>query len=210
MLEKEAIAKAVEEALKGKGARKFRQSIDIAVNFKDVDFNKPEERINADVPLVHPFKEIKVAVFADGQMALDAGKVADLVIASAQIQSYVDDKKKQKELLNYSLLAVPQLMAVIGKSLGQVLGTKGKLPKPVLPNANLKQLVDSTKRTVNLKSKGKYLPSLHCVIGNEDMPKEQVVDNIQAVIEALLKKVSENQIASVYVKLTMGKPVKVG
>lgn len=207
-LDRKRIQQAVEAALAQKGERKFKQSVDIAVNFKDIDFKKPENRVNTDVLLPHPPKPVKIAVFADGQLAVDAKKVADLVIGSAEIASYAADKTKQKELLNYSLLAATPLMAAVAKSLGQFLGTKGKLPKPIMPNVNLAELVQKTRASVSLKSKGKFLPCVHCIIGREDMPLEQIVDNAVAVFDALLHKVTDQQIASMYFKTTMGKAIK--
>lgn len=201
--------KAVEAALAQKGERKFKQSIDLAVNFRDIDFKKPENRINLDVVLPHPPKDIKVAVIADGQLASDAKKIADLVITGAEIPGYATDKAKQKELLTYSLLASTQLMPVVAKNLGQTLGTKGRLPKPIMPNMNLAELVKKTKSSVTVKSKGKFLPCVHCIVGREDMSKDQLTDNAYAVVEAIVHKIPESQVASIYIKSTMGKPAKV-
>ncbi len=204
----QAVAKALQES---KGKRKFSQSVDIAVNFIDVDFKKPENRVNADVDLPYSPKPGKVAIFADGQLAVDAKKITaiDMVITPDQIAGYASDKKKQEELLQYTLLAAPSLMAVVGKQLGQVLGSRGKLPKPVMPNANLAELATKSKSLINVKSKGKYLPCVHCIVGKESMPEEQIVENVLAVIDALKRKISEPQIKSIFVKTTMGKPVKI-
>jgi len=209
VLDKKSVDKAVEQALANKTQRKFTQSVDLAINFRDLDFKKPENRVNLDVVLPHPPRQVKVAVFAEGQLALDAKKVADAVFNSSDITVFASDKKRQADLLDYSLLAAPQLMALIGKQLGQLLGTKGKLPKPILPGTNLGDLVAKTRATITLKVKGKMLPCLHCIVGKENMAREQVVENVMAVLEALSKKVPESNIASVYVKTTMGKPVKV-
>ncbi len=208
-MDKQEILKAVEEALQAKGSRKFTQSVDLAINFKDVDFKKPENRINADVVLPFKANELKVGVFADGQVAQDAKKVADLVITSAELPEYAGDKKKQKELLNYTYLAQPQLMAQVGKTLGQVLGAKGKLPKPLLPNQNLKDAVEAARRRISLRTKGKYLPTVHCIVGKETLTPEQIAENILAVLEAVKRSVSETQIKNICIKLTMGKPVTV-
>ncbi|HII38765.1 TPA: 50S ribosomal protein L1 [Candidatus Micrarchaeota archaeon] len=207
--DKKSVEKAVEQALAQKSERKFTQSVDLAINFKELDFKKPENRVNTDIALPNAARQVKVAVFADGQLALDAKNVADAVFGAADITAFASDKKKQAELLKYSLLAAPQFMAVIGKQLGQVLGTKGKLPTPILPGINLAELVKKTRASITLKVKGKMLPCLHCIVGRENMPKEQIVENVMAVLEVVIKKVSEPRVASAYVKTTMGKPVKV-
>ena len=119
-MERSQLLKAIEEILKEKGKRKFAQSIDLAINLRDVDFKKPENRVNVDVVLPNAPRESKVAVFADGQMAVDAKKVVALVIGSEEINSYATDKRKQKELMDYTLLSQAQLMTTVGKVLGQL------------------------------------------------------------------------------------------
>jgi large subunit ribosomal protein L1 len=208
-MEKAQLTKAIEAILLEKGKRKFAQSVDLALNLRDVDFKKPENRVNVDVVLPYAPREARVAVFADGQLAVDAKKVVDLVIGGDEINIYATDRKKQKELVKYTLLATPQLMTTIGKVLGQLLGAKGKLPKPIPPNANLKELALRTSRTINVKTKGKYLPVLHCIVGKETMAPLEIAENIYAVLEALKKKLSDTQIDALYIKLTMGKPVRI-
>ena len=210
LLDKKKIGAAVKAALDAsKGKRKFTQSVDLAINFQDVDFKSPEARISVDVVLPHQAREVKVAVFADGQAGLEAKKVADMVYSTEDITNFAADKKKQKELMNYSFLATPQLMAVVGKNLGQFLGARGRLPKPLPPNANAANMVEQIRRQITLKSKGKYLPVLHAPVGRENMKEEDIAENVVAVLEAILKKTTESNIASVYVKTTMGAPVKI-
>ncbi len=204
----EKIEQAIEQALAFKGKRKFQQKVDLAVNFERVDFKKPENRPLIEITLPHAPSDFKIAVFADGSPAVEAKKYADLVISGAEIQNYVTDKKKQKELLKYQLLSTPQLMTIVGKQLGQVLGSKGKLPKPIPPTADLKSFIEKSRKTIFLRSKGKYLPVLHCIIGNENMNKEEITENASAVLDVLRKKYGETTITSVYVKLTMGKAFK--
>lgn len=208
-LTRETVHSAVEEALEDKGKRKFAQSVDLAVNLQDVDFKKPENRVNIEVVLPHAANQLKVVVFADGQLAVEAKKVADLVITSSEMQAYAQDNKKMDTLAGCAVLASPQLMAQVGKAFGQFLSAKARLPKPILPNANLQALVESTRKSVVIKSKGKMLPTLHCIVGKESMAAEEITENILAVLDALKKKVAEHQIRDVCIKLTMGKSIRV-
>ncbi|MFH1107038.1 MAG: 50S ribosomal protein L1 [Candidatus Micrarchaeota archaeon] len=206
---KETINAGVAQALEDKGKRKFQQSVDLAVNLQDADFKKPENRINLEIILPHPANQLKVAVFADGQLAVEAKKYADLVITSGELNAYAQDKKKQEQLAGLAVLAMPQLMAQVGKIFGQFLAARGRLPKPILPNANLKDLVENTRRSVVLKSKGKMLPTLHCIVGKEALPTDDITENIITVLDALKKKISEHQISSICIKLTMGRSIRV-
>ncbi len=209
MVDRKKVEAAVRACLEDKGKKKFTQSVDLAINFSGVDFKKPENRLSIDVVLPFAGKKNKVAVFADGELGAEARKYADLVISGSEISEYAADKRKQSSLLEYSLLASPQLMPVVGKQLGQMLASRGRLPKPIMPGMSLAGLVDSAQRTTSLRSRGKYLPSVHCAVGREDMNAEELVANISTVLEAVGKKIPEHNIASVYVKTTMGRPVRV-
>jgi large subunit ribosomal protein L1 len=209
-MDREKILKAVNGALEDKGKRKFTQSVELAINFRDIDFNKQENRFNLEIALPRgKGREQKVAVFADGQLALDAKKLEIPVITSEELPKLAADNVKLKSMLDYEFLAQPNLMAVVAKHLGQVLGTRGKLPKPLI-GIKLEEAVERAKRLVRIKSKGKYLPVAHCLVGTENMSAEELADNIDAVLEAVKAKTGEQRIKSVHVKLTMGKPHKIG
>ena len=47
---------AVQKMRSGTEKRKFRQAVDLAINFKDMDFSKPDNRIELSVKLPHAYK----------------------------------------------------------------------------------------------------------------------------------------------------------
>lgn len=210
MVEKKVIESAVLQVLAdGKGKRKFKQSIDIALNFnKDVDFKKAENRLNVDVLLPNSPKEQKVAVFADGQLALDAKNAgADIIVGGADIPKLAGDKAQVNKLLECAILSAPVLIAQVGKAFGQSLAGKGKSPKPIVPNSDMKDNIRRARSTISIRSRGKYLPTVHCIVGREDMAPSAVADNVIAVLESIEKKIPEQKMSSLFVKTTMGKPV---
>ncbi len=211
MINNKSLKAALDEVLAHKGSRKFTQTIDLSINFKGIDFNKPENRLNLEVPLPKGRgRAVKVAVFAEGQLASDAKKAgADVVFGGDGIERFAKDKVEFKKYLkDYMFLAEPKLMVSIGKSLGQVLGARGKMPKP-FAGKDLADLVGRIRRTVVIRSKGRYMPVAHIPIGSEDMPPEDILENINTVLDAVKAKVGESSIKNVYVKLTMGTPKKV-
>lgn len=209
-MDRQKILDALKKALEDKGKKKFTQSVELALNFRDIDFNKQENRLNLEVALPKgKGREQKVAVFADGQMALDAKKLGVEVIGSDELPKFAADKAKLKRMLSYEFLAQPNLMAVVAKNLGQLLGTKGKLPRPLM-GVRLEEAVERAKKVVRIKSKGKYLPVAHCLVGTENMTPEDLADNIEAVLDAVKAKTTEQKIKSVFVKLTMGKSQRIG
>ncbi|MBU0532894.1 50S ribosomal protein L1 [Candidatus Micrarchaeota archaeon] len=210
-MDKKKLEEAVNKALEDKGKRKFSQSVEIVINMRSIDFSKSENRLNLDIllPKGKGGKELKSAVFAEGSMADEAKKAsADLVIGPNEITAYADKTKAVDLAENYFLLADPKMMGVVAKSLGQFLGKRGKLPKPI--TGNIKELIDRSKKTVRIVSKGKYLPTAQTIIGTETMSLDDLIENAEAVYDAVKNKVKEGNIKSVYVKLTMGKPAKVG
>lgn len=200
----EAVTKCLEE---GKGKRKFQQSVDLAIGFKDVDFKKNENKLNLTIILPYAPKKVPVLVYADGAASTEAKKHAELVLSAAEVAEYAKDAKKAKSLLKYNSLAIPQLMATVGKDLGKYL--RGKLPTVMPPNINVADAIERSRRTLVIKTKGKALPAVHCGVGNEAMSADEIAENAKTVIDALLAKFNEHQFRTVFVKTTMGKPVRV-
>ncbi|MCC7552796.1 50S ribosomal protein L1 [Candidatus Micrarchaeota archaeon] len=207
-MDKKQIKEALETCLQDKGKKKFKQTVELIINYRGIDFKKPENRLNLDIILPKGRgKEPKIIVFADGQPALEAKQAGAEVIAGDQIPELAKNKNKVKTMANHSeFLAEPKLMAVVGKHLGQVLGTRKKLPTPLV--GNVKSAIDQAKRRTRVTTKGRYLPVTQCPVGSEDMEINDLVDNIETVHDKLKGKISDHNIKSVYVKLTMGKAIK--
>ena len=203
----EQLTNTMTKCLEEKGTRKFAQTVELIINFKDIDFSKPENKLALDIVLPKGRgKNVSVVVFADGDLALDAEKAgADVVIASTEIPTY--DKGKIKQLSkNGEFFAQPQLMMAVGKNFGQLLGARGRLPKPIV--GNVTAIIKSARNTVHIRTRGKNLPTVHCAVGTEAMPMEDIVANAMAVLSAIKSKVGDHTFASGYVKLSMGKPCK--
>ncbi len=208
-MNKNQLKTALDKCLEDKGKRKFKQTVEFIVNYRGIDFKKPENRLNLDIILPKGRgKETQVIVFADGQIALDAKNAGAQVITGDKIPELAKNKNKLKTLADHSeFLAEPKLMAVVGKNLGQVLGTRKKLPKPLI--GNVKIAIEQAKKRTRISTKGKYLPVTQCPVGSEDMTVEDLIENIETIHDQIKNKVTEQNIKSVYVKLTMGKAIKV-
>ena len=204
------IIKKIKQAKEGSKPRKFRQSWDLTINVKGLDLKKPENRFKFDFMLPEGRgKELKICVIADG-LAAEARKHADLVISREEIPGLAKDKKRLKNLANeYDwFFGEAPLMAEIGKSLGVVLGTRGKMPKPVPPKVSIVPFIGRARKSAMVALK--ETPVIHIPIGSDDMEPEMIATNAQAVFKAVTEKLpkGKNSIKSMYLKLTMGKPVK--
>lgn len=210
---KDAIAKAIAD-MKGKSEkRKFNQAVELAVKLRDLDLKRPEARISESIELPTPAsKDVKVAVIAGGDLAVRARSAgADIIIGKDDLDKMGREKKQARKLAqNYDFfVAEAPLMPQVGKSLGQMLGPRGKMPTPIPPTAPIDDVVKRQRRNVRLKMKDQ--PVIQVKVGTEDMPDDVLVQNIQTIIarlEAKLEKGSKN-ISGVSVKTTMGPLVKV-
>ncbi len=208
-MEKEMFDKLDKLLQEGKGKRKFVQSVELAINFKGIDFSKQENRLNTEVILPNgKGSESRIIVFADDSAL--KGKVSGLggrVIGSAEIPSISNDKATLREMLQSELLAQASLMPVIAKNLGQFLGPRNKMPKPIV-GGDAEKVIKNAIGSIYLRSKGKYLPTVHCIVGKETMEPQKLAENIDAVMNALARKPGKQYVRSIYAKLTMSEPVR--
>ncbi|MCL5680398.1 MAG: hypothetical protein M1465_03615 [Candidatus Marsarchaeota archaeon] len=208
-MEQEQLEKLRSLIEENKGKRKFKQSVELIVNFKGVDFSKQENRLNLQVLLPNgKGKQSEVLVFADdSNIASKAKELGARVVSGNEIQGVASDKVGLNSMLKYEMIAQPSLMTSVAKSMGSFLGPKNKMPKPLI-GTDVASMINSVSKSVYLRSKGKYLPTVHCMVGKEDMPTDKLSANIDEVLNALAKKLGKQNIKSAYAKLTMSKPVK--
>ena len=187
--------------------RKLKQNIDLVINLKNIDLNIPKNRIDEEIILPNGRgKKAKVALFASGELALKSKKYVDLLIQPEEIEELSSNKKEFKKIAddhNFFIAEAP-LMPTIGKTLGTVLGPRGKMPKPVPPNADISGLVTNLHKTIKLRSKSNK--TFHTIAGNDEMSTEQIAANVDTIIkrlEGLLERGRLN-IGSIYMKTTMG------
>ena len=201
----EAVKKILEESKKQK--RKFKQNVDVVINLKNVDLGEAKNRIEEEVLLPHGRgSEAKIAIFASGQLAMNAKKHVDLLIKPEEIEDLSSDKKKFKKITDEHdfFIAEAPLMPTIGKTLGVILGPRGKMPKPVPPTIDLTGIVKNLRNTVKVRSKSNK--TFHTVAGKEDMSAEHIANNIDTILKRVESKLERGRmnIGSVYVKTTMG------
>jgi len=209
----DSIAKALAEARSKTEKRKFNQSIELAVKLREIDFKKPESRINESLELPTPAdKEVKVAVIAGGDLATRArAGGADIVIGREDLDKLGREKKEARKLAQkYDFfIAEAPLMPQVGKTLGQMLGPRGKMPTPVPPTAQIDEVIKRHRRNIRLRMKDQQV--IQCKVGTEDMADDALIQNIQTVLSRLETKLEKGpkNISSIAIKATMGPLVKI-
>lgn len=213
-LDQRTILNAVKEVKEKSKERNFTQSVELILNLQDIDMKSPEGRIQQNIELPYPptGKTNKICVIASGELALKAKRAnADLVIERDELEGLAGKKKESRKIANeYDFfIAEAPLMPVVGRTLGSVLGPRGKMPVPVPPTADIASLMDKYRKTIIVRMRNQ--PIIQCRVGTEDMKEEEITENIQAILrimEGKLKKGMKN-IKSLHIKTSMGTVVKI-
>ncbi|MGM0591163.1 MAG: 50S ribosomal protein L1 [Halobacteriota archaeon] len=208
----DTIVQAVSRALDEAPPRNFRETVDFAINLRDLDLNDPSNRVDESVVLPSGTgQDTTIVVFATGETALRAEDVADQVLGPDELEDLGDDSDAAKDLASETdfFVAEASMMQNIGRYLGTVLGPRGKMPTPLQPEDDVVEVVNRMKNTVQLRSRDRR--TFHTRVGAQDMSADDIADNIDVIIrrlEANLEKGPLN-IDSMFVKTTMGPSVEV-
>jgi large subunit ribosomal protein L1 len=204
----EAVTRAIDEA----PPRNFGETVDLAINLRDLDLNDPSNRVDESIVLpAGTGQETRIVVFAEGETALRAEEVADEVLDGDALEDLGDDDDEAKDLAGETdfFIAEASMMQDIGRYLGTVLGPRGKMPTPLQPDDDVVETIQRMKNTVQLRSRDRR--TFHTRVGADDMSAAEIADNIDVItrrLEADLEKGPLN-IDTIYVKTTMGPAVEV-
>ena len=208
----DTIEQAVSRALDESPPRNFRETVDLAVNLRDLDLNDPSNRVDESVVLpAGTGQETRIVVFATGETALRAEEVADDVLGPDELEDLGDDDDTAKDLADDTdfFVAEAPMMQDIGRYLGTVLGPRGKMPTPLQPDDDVVETVERMKNTVQIRSRDRR--TFHTRVGAEDMSAEDIASNIDVIMRRLHANLEKGplNVDSVYVKTTMGPAVEV-
>ena len=212
MVNESQLVDVIKQAKESDKDRKFKQSVEMIIVFKDVD-TKKGFAINETVQLPkETTKPALVCIMASGDMGTKAKNVkADMVMDENELTELSADKKKAKNLINkYDFfLADTKLMPIVGKKLGQLLGPRGKMPTPVPFNAPIESFLERFRSSIKIRAKGSL--SMSCRIGEESMDDTDLAANANAVVTAVEKTLpnGSKNIKKIMFKTTMGKAMNV-
>jgi len=204
---------AIEKMKKDSPARKFVESVDIAINLKDINLQDPSKRFQMDVRLPHPLeKDIKICVLGEGSHLVDAESAgAARIINKDELDNISREPKIAKKLAQQYdfFIATASLMPTIGRSLGKFLGPRGKMPRPLPPTAPIKPLINDFQTTIQVRLR--QSPVIHARIATIAMENDSIVENALTVVRNVENRLEkgENNIRTIYIKSTMGPAIKV-
>jgi large subunit ribosomal protein L1 len=188
---------------------KFNESVEVHVR-TGLNVRHADEQLRGTIALPNGLgKEVKIAVFAQGEKAREAEEAgADLVGAedlAEQVQNGFDDFD--------IAIATPDLMPVVGR-LGRILGPAGKMPNPKVGTVTMdigRAVEEAKAGKVEYRTDRNAI--VHLVIGKRDFEERQLLENYAAVIDELIRAkpsaAKGRYIKSVTFATTMGPGVKV-
>ena len=210
MITEAKLADMIKEAKTGSKQRKFTQSVEMILVFKDIDVKKGFA-LNEVVQLPKTSSPSTVCIMATGDMGQKAKEAkADAVVGSDELDKFAANKRASRKFINkYDFfLADTQIMPAVGKVLGQLLGPRGKMPTPVPFNASIESFL--TRFRASIKVRARATLAMSCKIGDESMDDADLAINAHAVLTAVEKKLpnGDKNMKRVIIKTTMGKPIK--
>lgn len=169
--------------LKELSSAKFDESVDMAVNL-GVNARKSDQNVRGATVLPKGTgKTVRVAVFAEGGDA-DAAREAGADLVGLEDLA---DRVKAGEIEFELCIATPASMRVVGQ-LGQILGPRGMMPNPKVGTVTTdvaKAVADAKSGQVQYRIDRSGI--IHCSIGKVSFSVEDLEENLNAVISALIR-----------------------
>ena len=198
------------ELVKKTTVAKFDETVEVHIK-TGCDGRHADQQIRGAVVLPNGTgKTVRVLVFAKGDKVAEAEAAgADYVGGEELIPKIQNDGWFEFDVV----VATPDMMGVVGR-LGKVLGPKGLMPNPKAGTVTM----DVTKAINDIKA-GKIEYRLdkaniiHCPIGKVSFSEQQLQENYDALLGAILKAkpsaLKGQYLKSVTVATTMGPGVKI-
>jgi len=171
------------ELVKSLSAAKFDETLELAARL-GVDPRKADQMIRGTVTLPSGTgTDVRVAVFAQGEAAAQAGEAGADVVGADDLAAQVEAGKMDFDVA----IATPDMMPVVGK-LGKILGPRG-----LMPNPKTGTVTDDVARAVGEFKSGKVeyrtdrQGNVHVPVGKVSFEPEALVSNIRAVMEEIAR-----------------------
>jgi large subunit ribosomal protein L1 len=202
--------------------RKFDETIDFIINLKDINLNDPKQRIDKEILLPNNIltgDKPNVCVIASDEILMEAKKIGlDTIDSDGLISLNNDEKKAKKKFVKkYDFFIVEdKMMPSVARYLARFLGPLGKMPKPfpsgygIISNPDdLQVAIDRYLKIIRIQLKKQLI--IQVKIGKKSMEKEQVFENMKAIVDYIADQMPHkyNNIKSMFLKTTMGHPIKI-
>jgi large subunit ribosomal protein L1 len=188
---------------------KFNESVEVHVR-TGLNVRHADEQLRGTVALPNGLgKNVKIAVFAQGDKAREAEEAGADVVGAEDLAEKVQNGFDDFDVA----IATPDLMPVVGR-LGRILGPAGKMPNPKVGTVTMdiaKAVEESKAGKIEYRTDRNAI--VHLVIGKRDFEERRLLENYAAVIDELIRAkpsaAKGRYIRSVIFATTMSPGVKV-
>jgi large subunit ribosomal protein L1 len=195
--------------IKQLGRAKFNESVEVHVR-TGLNVRHADEQLRGTIALPNGLgKNVKIAVFAQGDKAREAEEAGADVVGAEDLAKRIQEGFDDFDVA----IATPDLMPVVGR-LGRILGPAGKMPNPKVGTVTMdvaKAVQESKAGKVEYRTDRNAI--VHLVIGKRDFDERLLLENYAAVIDELIRAkpsaAKGRYIRSVALATTMGPGVKV-
>ena len=171
------------DILKGTSKVKFTESVDVSIRL-GIDSRKSDQNVRGSTVLPNGTgKQVRVAVFAQGENA----EIAEAAGADVVGMDDLHDQIKGGDLGFDVVIATPDAMRVVGK-LGQVLGPRGLMPNPKVGTVTTD--VDTAVKNAKagqVRYRTDKAGIIHSTIGKVDFELDALKGNLDALLTDLVK-----------------------
>jgi large subunit ribosomal protein L1 len=188
---------------------KFNESVELHVR-TGLNVRHADEQLRGTIALPNGLgKEVKIAVFAQGDKAREAEEAGADVVGAEDLAQRIQDGFDDFDVA----IATPDLMPVVGR-LGRILGPAGKMPNPKVGTVTMdiaKAVGESKAGKIEYRTDRNAI--VHLVIGKRDFDERGLLENYAAVIDELIRAkpsaAKGRYLRTITVTTTMGPGVKV-
>jgi len=163
---------------------KFSEAVDVAVNL-GIDPRKSDQVVRGSVVLPNGTgKEVRVAVFAQGENAEKAQAAAGADVVGMEDLA---ERIKGGDLDFGTVIATPDAMRIVGQ-LGRVLGPRGLMPNPKVGTVtpDVETAVKNAKGG-QVRFRADKAGIVHCSIGKVDFEVSALSENLAALLADIIK-----------------------
>ena len=169
--------------LKEAPAAKFDEAVEAHFNL-GLNVRHADQQLRGTLMLPHGTgKDVRIAVFAEGEKAREAEEAGADVVGSADLATQIEEGFDDFDVA----VATPDMMGTVGK-LGRILGPRGKMPNPktgtvtfdvgkAVREAKAGKLEYRTDRGANV----------HLVIGRKSFDERTLLENYATVVEEIVR-----------------------
>lgn len=211
MVSNDQLSALIKKARDAAPKRNFTQSAELTIVLKDIDVKKGFS-LNETVVLPNPTKNgSTLCVLGTGDLGTRAKKAGvDTVMEPDTLDRLGSNKRDARKIVRSHdfFLADASIMSSVGRSLGQFLGPKGKMPTPLPYGAPIENIAARLRSSTRIRSKNQL--NMSTKIGDETLTDEQIAANANAVISAIEKKLpqGDKNLRNTIIKFSMGKAIK--